>query len=42
LTPHRGDEESGRWAEDDVTVAIAREKQIKGMLINKKIELIKP
>jgi putative endonuclease len=26
---------------DDVTVAIAREKQIKGMLRNKKIELIK-
>jgi putative endonuclease len=26
---------------DDVTIAIAREKQIKGMLRNKKIELIK-
>ena len=26
---------------DDVTVAIAREKQIKGMLRNKKIELIR-
>ena len=27
--------------EYDVTIAIAREKQIKGMLKNKKIELIK-
>jgi hypothetical protein len=41
LTPHRGDEESGGWEADDVTVAIAREKQIKGILRQKKIELIK-
>jgi hypothetical protein len=41
LTPHRGDEESGSWEEDDVTIATVREKQIKGMLRNKKIELTK-
>jgi predicted GIY-YIG superfamily endonuclease len=32
---------AGGWVEDDVAVAIAREKQIKSMLRIKKIELIK-